>query len=291
MYAKGMSVRDIQTHVQELYGAEISPSMISNITDKVHSLVTEWQARPLDSVYSVIFFDAIHYKVREDGVVKTKACYTVLGITTSGMKQILGIWVGEAEGAKYWLGVITELQNRGVKDILIACMDGLKGLPEAILSVFPKTDIQLCVIHMIRNSVKYIPHHSYKPFLEELKTVYRALTEDQARENLAKLEASWGKKYPLAIKPWLSNWDNVKTFFRFPAPIRQLIYTTNAVEAVHRQFRKVTKTRGAFPSDDALKKLLFLAIRDTTKKWTMCHRFWREIVTHLAIAYGDRFEV
>lgn len=288
MYAKGMTVRDIQTHVQDLYGTELSPALISNITEKVMELATEWQSRPLQNVYSIIFFDAIHYKVKENGKVVSKASYTCLGIDLEGKKSVLGIWIGEAEGAKFWLKVCTELQNRGVKDILIACIDGLKGLPDAIKMIFPKVEVQLCIIHMIRNSIKYIPHNHSKEFMVDLKEVYRAPTEELAYQNLEKLQGKWELKYALAVRPWVIHWDNIKTFFAFPEQIRTLIYTTNAVESVHRQLRKVTKNKAVFPTDESLVKMLFLAIRDVSKKWTMPLHGWKTIISHLSIAYGDR---
>lgn len=288
MYAKGMTTRDIQTHIQELYGFEISPAMISNITDKVIEVATDWQARSLQPVYPIIFFDAIHYKVKEGGKIVSKAAYTCLGIDNDGKKDVLGLWIGEAEGAKFWLKVCTELSNRGIKDILIACVDGLKGLPDAIRSVFPDVKIQLCVIHMIRNSIKYIPTKYSKEYVVDLKTIYGATTRELAELNLQKLKEKWDDRYPLAVKPWIANWENLSTFFEFSAPIRRIIYTTNAVESLHRQFRKVTKNKAVFPTDDALFKMLFLAVRDITKKWCMPHREWKTVISHLALAYGER---
>ncbi len=291
MYAKGMTVRDIQTHVQELYGADLSPSLISNITDKVVELAVDWQGRPLQKIYPIIFFDAIHYKVKENGRIMSKASYTCLGIDLEGKKDVLGIWVGEAEGAKFWLKVCTELQNRGVKDVFIACIDGLKGLPDAIKMVFPKIEIQLCIIHMIRNSIKYIPHNSSKEFMADLKNIYKASTEEIAYQNLEKLQKKWEDRYTLAVRPWLVHWENIKTFFAFPEQIRSLIYTTNAVESVHRQLRKVTKNKAVFPTDESLVKMLFLAIRDISKKWTMPIQEWKTIISHLSIVYGDRLDL
>lgn len=288
MYAKGMTVRDIQSHVLELYGADLSPALISNITEKVMETATEWQSRPLQSVYPIIFFDAIHYKVKENGKVVSKASYTCLGIDLEGKKDVLGIWIGDAEGATFWLKVCTELQNRGVKDVLIACIDGLKALPDAIRMVFPGVEIQLCIIHLIRNSIKYVPHNHSKEFMTDLKEVYKASTEEIAYQNLEKLQKKWEPKYALAVRPWLVHWDNIKTFFAFPEQIRLLIYTTNAVESVHRQLRKVTKNKAVFPTDESLVKMLFLAIRDVSKKWTMPIPGWKTIVSHLSIAYGDR---
>jgi putative transposase len=288
MYAKGMTTRDIQSHIQDIYGIEISPTMVSNITNKVVDVATEWQARPLSSIYPIIFFDAIHYKVKEDGKVISKAAYTCLGIDWEGKKDILGLWIGESEGAKFWLRICTELQNRGIADIFIACIDGLKGLPEAIQSVFPQVQIQLCIVHMIRNSIKYIPHKYLKEFIFDLKTIYGAVTEATAKNNLGKLQEKWEGRYPLAVKPWIVHWENVRTFFQFPDSIRKLIYTTNAVEALHRQFRKVTKNKAVFPSDDALFKMLFLAARDISKKWTLPLQDWKNMISQLSVFFGDR---
>lgn len=288
LYAKGMTTRDIQAHVQELYGFEMSPTMISNITEKVIEVATDWQARPLQSVYPIVFFDAIHFKVKDGGKVVSKAAYTCLGIDTEGKKDILGLWIGESEGAKFWLKVCSELHNRGVKDILIACIDGLKALPDSIRAVFPDVKIQLCVIHMIRNSIKYIPTKCAKEFMGDLKDIYGATTIELAEQNLEKLRGKWNDKYPLAVKPWITHWDNIRTFFEFSAPIRRIIYTTNAVESLHRQFRKVTKNKAVFPTDDSLFKMLFLAARDVSKKWTMPIREWKTVISHLALTYGDR---
>ena len=232
MYAKGMTVRDIQSHIQELYGLDVSATLISNITDKIVHIATEWQNRPLEAMYPIVFFDAIHYKVRDESKkVTSKAAYTCLGVEVSGRKDLLGLWVGEAEGANFWLSVLTELKNRGIQDILVACIDGLKGFPEAINTVFPKTEIQLCVIHQIRNTLKYIASKDQKEFMKQLKPVYSAPTEESALENLKMLEENWSKKYSLALKSWKQNWNNLATFFKYPEEIRTVIYTTNAVEA------------------------------------------------------------
>jgi putative transposase len=290
MYAKGMSTRDIQTHVQEIYGAEISATSISNITEKVLEVAKEWQSRPLHKVYPIVYFDAIHYKVREDGKVVMKAAYTCLGIDLDGKKDVLGIWIGESEGAKFWLRVFTELKNRGVYDIFIACVDGLKGMPEAINVVFPCAEIQLCIIHMIRNSFKYVSYKHSKEFVNDLKLIYRAETEERAEENLIKLQEKWEKKYPLAVKPWINHWENVKTFFKFPEEIRTIIYTTNAVESLHRQFRKVTKNRSVFPTDASLFKLLYLAVAGLSEKWTMPLQGWKTALSQFSILYGDRLQ-
>ena len=288
MYAKGMSTRDIQSHMQELYGMEMSPAMISNITEKVVEVAIDWQARTLQCVYPVVFFDAIHYKVKENGKIVSKAAYTCLGIDNEGKKDVLGIWIGESEGAKFWLKVCTELQNRGVKDILIACIDGLKALPDVIRAVFPEVKIQLCVIHMIRNSIKYIPTKHSKEFIGDLKGIYGATTLELAEQNLERLKEKWHASYPLATKPWITHWENIKTFFEFSLPVRRLIYTTNAVEALHRQFRKVTKNKTIFPTDEALFKMLFLAIRDISKKWTLPIREWKTAISQLALSYEER---
>jgi transposase-like protein len=289
MYAKGMTTRDIQSHVQEFYGLDVSPSLISQITDKIIDLAKEWHNRPLESLYPIVFFDAIHYKVTNDSRVVNKAAYTCLAIDITGRKDLLGLWVNESEGANFWLNILTELKNRGVNDIAIACVDGLKGFPEAINSVFPKTEIQLCIIHLIRNTLKYVSYKDQKTFMKELRQVYSAPTEEAALIALDKLEENWGKKYALSIKTWRNNWVHASTFFKYPLEIRKIIYTTNAVEAVHRQFRKVTKAKSIFPNDDALKKMLFLAYRDLSKKWTMQVQNWSIALSHLSIIFEERF--
>ncbi len=291
MYARGMTTRDIQAHMQELYGLDMSPAMISNITEKVMDIANEWQSRSLQSIYTIVYFDAIHYKVKEGSKVVSKAAYTCLAIDREGKKEILGLWIGEAEGAKFWLKVCTELKNRGVQDILIACIDGLKGLPDAIKAVFPEVNIQLCIIHMIRNSIKYIPTKYSKEFIKDLKAIYTAPTMDVGYQNLEQLQAKWEHHYPLAVKPWVVHWENVKTFFSFPETIRRITYTTNAVESLHRQFRKVTKNKGVFPTDESLMKMLFLAGRDVSKKWTMPNREWKTVISYLSIAFGERLEL
>ena len=290
MYAKGMTVRDIQSHVQEFYGLEVSASLIAQITDKIIDLAKEWHNRPLENLYPIVFFDAIHYKVPSEERVTNKAAYTCLSLNIDGRKDLLGLWVSEAEGANFWLTVLTELKNRGVQDILIACVDGLKGFPEAINTVFPKTEIQLCIIHLIRNTLKYIASNDQKMFMQELRQAYSALTEEAALIALDKLEETWAKKYLLAIKTWRNNWTHASTFFKYPTEIRKIIYTTNAVEAVHRQFRKVTKSKSIFPNDDALKKMLFLSNRDLSKKWTMQASNWALVLSHLSVTFNERLE-
>jgi transposase-like protein len=288
MYGKGMTTRDIQNHVKDMYGAEISPAMVSMITDKVETLVIEWQNRPLQAVYPIVYFDAIHYKVRDNGKVINKASYTCFGIDIEGRKDILGMWIGEHEGARHWLTVLNELKSRGAKDVLIACVDGLKGLPEALETVFPQVNVQLCVVHMIRNSLKYVGSKNQKAFLVDLKKVYQAASEPAAKMALDDLYEKWGEIYPLAVNPWINRWDQASHYFQYPPELRRMIYTTNAVEALHRQFRKVTKNRAVMPNDDALLKLLFLAGRDIQKKWTMPVSNWSLIITQLHIIFKER---
>ena len=289
MYAKGMTTRDIQSHIEEIYGLQISPTLVSNITEKIISIANQWQSRPLEPLYPIVFFDAIHYKVKDEGKVVSKAAYTCLGIDVNGNKDLLGFWIGESEGANFWLSVITELKNRGVEDILIACIDGLKGFPDAINSVFPNTEIQLCLIHVMRNTLRFISQKDYKEITKDLKQVYAAPTELAGLSQLDLAEEKWSKKYPLPFKSWRQNWNNIATFFKYPDEIRKVIYTTNAVEALHRQFRKVTKSKSLFPNDDALKKMLFLAYRDISKKWTMPIRNWPFIISNLSIVFNERF--
>jgi transposase-like protein len=291
MYAKGMTTRDIQSHLYEIYGTEVSPSYISLATEKIMQIAKEWQNRVLDDVYPIVFLDAIHYKVRQDGKVITKASYTCLGIKMDGTKEILGLWIGESEGASYWLRILNELKNRGVKDILIACVDGLKGFPEAIATVFPETQIQLCIIHMIRNTTKYIVSKRRKEFCTDLKPIYKAPTEAIAKGELEELENKWGKQYPLAVKPWRAHWEYISTFFQYPEEIRKIIYTTNAVESVHSQLRKVTKNRGSFPNDESLVKMLFLAIRDVSKKWTKSIPNWALTISQFSIIFEGRLNL
>ena len=289
MYAKGMSTRDIQSHVEEIYGIEISPTMVSNITDKILDTVKQWQNRPLEKLYPIVFFDAIHYKVRDDGKVLTKAAYTCLAIDPEGRKDLLGLWVGQSEGAHFWLNIMTELKNRGVEDILIACVDGLKGFPETINTVFPKTAVQLCIIHMVRNTLKRISFKERKLFMDCLKKVYTAPTEEAALMEMDNLEANWGKRYSGAIKIWRDNWSNAMTYMAYPKELRTIIYTTNAVEALHRQFRKITKAKSLFPNDESLRKILYLAYMGTAKKWTITMHKWQVALNHLTIIFEDRF--
>jgi putative transposase len=290
LYARGVSTRDIQAHLHQLYGLDVSPTLISNITDKLLPMIKEWQSRPLQSVYTVVFLDAIHYKVKQDGQVVNKAAYMVVGIDLEGQKDVLGIWIGENESAKFWLSVLNELKSRGVEDILITCVDNLKGFSEAIAACYPKSDIQKCVVHQIRNSLKYVSYKDYKPVTAALKPIYKASTEDAALEELDKFEETWGSKYPLVIRSWRSNWDELATFFRYPPEMRRLIYTTNLIEGYHRQLRKVTKGKSIFPTDDSLTKMLYLATMEVTKRWTMRVQNWGQILSQLMIYFPDRIE-
>jgi len=292
MYAKGVSTRDIQDMLDELYGISVSPTTISKITDKIWHLVEEWQNRPLEPVYAIVYLDAIHIKLRRDGKVQNTAVYNVLGVDLEGNRDILGHWIGDGgEGANFWLSVISDLQSRGVEDIFIASIDGLSGFSDAIHSVFPKTQVQRCIIHQIRASLKYVPWTDKKAFTKDLKTVYQAATREEAEANLLKLEETWGSKYQAAVKSWQNNWDELATFFAFPAEIRRLIYTTNSVEGYHRQLRKIIKNKSSFPTPESARKLLYLANVDITKKWTNAIRNWPLILNQLAIRFEDRWPV
>jgi putative transposase len=292
MYAKGMSTRDIQDMLTELYGIDVSPETISAITDKVWPLVEAWQNRPLAPVYAILYLDAIHIKLKREGKIDNVAVYNVLGYGLDGHREILGHWIGDgAEGANFWLSVITDLQNRGVQDVFIAAIDGLTGFKDAIQSVFPKTQVQRCVIHQIRQSLKYVVWKDRKAFVADLKTVYQAATREKAEANLLQLEQTWGSKYGAAVRSWQNNWDDLATFFEFPKQIRRLIYTTNSVEGYHRQLRKVIKTKGSFPTEQSVRKLLYLATLNITKKWTVPIQNWPLILNQLAIRFEDRMPV
>jgi len=292
MYAKGMSVRDIQETLRELYGVEVSPTTLSAITDKVWGLVEEWQNRALANVYPIVYLDAIHIKLRHEGKVENIAVYTVLGVDVEGHRDILGHWVGNGgESSNFWLSVITDLQTRGVQDIFIACMDGLSGFKEAVLAVFPQTQIQRCIIHQIRNSLKYVTWNDRKAFMVDLKQVYQAATRESAEANLLQLSEKWSDKYAVAVRSWQNNWEDLVTFFAYPAEIRRLIYTTNSVEGYHRQLRKVTKAKSIFPTPEAARKLLFLANRDILKKWTMPIPHWPLILNQLVIRFEGRLAI
>ena len=288
LYGSGMSFRYISSHIENIYGSEISHRLLSQITDRVIPEVQAWQKRALDTIYPIVFFDAMHFKVKKEGSVKHKALYNVLAITAEGKKEVLGMYVAESEGAKLWLQILTDLQNRGIKDILIACIDNLKGFPEAIKTIFPKTEIQVCIIHQIRNSLRYVASKDTKEFLNDLKEVYKAPNKDAAEEALINLSEKWGAKYPMVIKSWEVNWENLNAYFDYTAEIRKLIYTTNPVEGLHRQIRKVNKTKGAFPSDMSLLKLAYLVIRRISKKWSNPISHWGLTAQQLAIKFGSR---
>ena len=290
LFALGNSYSQIADHIEDMYGVHFSKPAITTITDKLIPKLEEWRKRPLNSIYPFIYLDAIHYKVREEGTYVSKAFYTVLGVNLEGKKEILGLYLNESEGAKFWLQVLTDLQNRGVEDILIASIDGLKGFPEAINSVFPNTEIQLCIVHQIRNSLKYVGSKYQKQFANELKKVYQAFTKEEAEFELNKLEEKWGKKYPIVFESWRNKWDNLSNYFKYAEPIRKVIYTTNIIESVHRQFRTLTKTKGAFPNDNSLLKLLFAGIQNAEKKWTMPIRNWSLTISQLNIHFKERLK-
>lgn len=288
MYARGMSVRDIQAHLAEIYGTEISPDLISRVTDAVVDEIQAWQARPLDAVWPIVFLDALVIKVRDQGVVQNKSAYIALGVGVDGHKEVLGIWLETTEGAKFWLKVISELKNRGIQDILIACCDGLKGFPQAIEAVFPKTIVQTCIVHMIRNSMRFVGWAQRKAVCAELRNVYSAPTEQAGLAELDAFEAKYAQRYPAIAASWRGNWERVRPFFDFPPDLRRLIYTTNAIESLNYQLRKVTKAKGHFPNDEAAIKLLYLALRNAEKKWTMVPRFWNSALNQLAIYFPGR---
>jgi transposase-like protein len=288
MYARGMTVRDIQSHLEEIYGASISAQTISNITDRILPMIEEWRNRPLKEVYPIAYIDGQRYKVRSDGKVKDKTVYGVMGIDLEGMKDLLGLWIGETESSRYWLQVLTELKNRGVRDILIVTSDDLPGIEDAIKAVYPEAEYQGCVVHVIRNSLKYVSYKDKKAFSKVMKSVYQAATEEAALMALEELREQWVDKYPLAVGVWERNWDRIRTMFRFTEEIRRLIYTTNPIESFHRQLRKVTKNRSLFPTDTSVLKLLYLATQKILKKWTMKLKHWDRILAQLSIHFGER---
>lgn len=291
LFAIGTSYKDIAAHLLDMYGVDISTATISAVTDKLVPLVTEWRNRPLESIYPIIFLDAMFFKARENGKVVTKAVYNILGINQEGIKDILGFYVAESEGANFWCGVLSDLQARGVKDILIACIDGLKGFPEAIQSIFPKTEIQLCVVHQIRNSIKYVVSKEQKPFMVDLKKVYQADTKELAELHFLELEEKWGKRYPAVIKSWTNNWDNLTNYFKYTKDIRKIIYTTNPIEGFHRQVRKFTKTKGAFTSENALFKLIFCACNKIKERWNQPLHNWALTIGQLGLHFEGRLEL
>ena len=288
MYAKGMTTSDIETHIRDIYGLQISDTTISRITDKILPIAKEWQQRPLEPIYAVVFLDAIHYHVRSEGQIVKKAVYIAIGVNLDGKKDVLGMWVGENESAKYWASVLNGLRNRGVEDIFIACTDNLTGFDAAIEAVFPQTEIQNCIIHQLRNSSKYVSYKDIKALMADLKAVYAAVDEGSALDALDIFAETWDKKYPKISKSWRENWANLSTYFKYPVEVRRLIYTTNTIEGFNRQLRKVTKSKAVFPTDDSLLKMLYLAMIDITKKWTGRRQDWGTIHAQLSIYFNDR---
>jgi len=288
LYARGMTVREIQGHLKDLYGTEVSPELISDVTDSVWEDVRSWQSRPLEEVYPIVYLDAIFLKIRDNGTIKNKAIYLALGITLEGEKDLLGLWVCASEGAKFWLNVLTELKNRGMKDIFIVCVDGLKGLPEAIEVVFPQTQVQLCIVHLVRHSLTYVSWKDRKEVARDLKPIYQAATVEEAEAQLEAFEKKWEEKYPSISRSWRSNWANIIPFFAYPPEIRKVIYTTNAIESMNRSLRKIIKNRGAFPNDEAAIKLLYLAIGHIARRWTRPIVDWKAALNRFAILFGDR---
>jgi putative transposase len=287
MYARGMSTREIQGHLEEMYGIEVSPALISNVTEEVMEEVKIWQGRPLEQVYPIVYLDALVVKVRDNGHIQNKAIHVVLGVNLEGQKEVLGLWVAQNEGAKFWLQVLTELQNRGVKDIFIACVDGLKGFPEAIEAVYPRTEVQMCIVHLVRASLNYVPWKDRKQVAGDLQSIYRAATAAQAQEHLEELERNW-KQYRSIGQMWRRNWERIIPLFNYPPEIRRAIYTTNAVEALNRSLRKIIKTRGAFPNEESALKLLFLTLNRAAKKWTMPIHHWKEALNYFTILWPER---
>ena len=291
LYGLGTSYGDISSHLQDIYGVDVSPATISAVTDKLLPQITEWRNRPLESLYSIVFLDAMFFKAKQENKVVTKVIYNIMGITRSGHKEILGFYACESEGSHFWLGVLNDLKARGVEDILIACIDGLKGFPEAIQAAFPHTEVQLCIVHQIRNSIKHVASKNQKSFMKDLKMVYQAETKDLAEYNLLQLDEKWGKQYPMVIKSWQTNWDNLTTYFKYSSDVRRLIYTTNPIEGFHRQVRKYTKTKGAFTSENALFKLIFCAINNIIAKWNQPLPNWALTISQLDIYFPNRLNI
>lgn len=291
LYGLGMSYQDISAHLQEMYGVEVSPALMSKITDKLLPVITEWRSRPLESIYTIVFLDAMFFKSREDGKVVTKVIYNILGVNQYGHKDILGFYVAESEGAHFWLGVLNDLKARGVIDIFIACVDGLNGFPDAIAATFPKTEVQLCIVHQIRHSLKYVASKDQKEFMVDLKLVYRATTKDLAEKNLLELDEKWGKKYPMVLRSWQTKWEPLSTYFKYDPQIRRLIYTTNVIEGFHRQVRKFTKSKGSFTSENALAKLIYSAYQRIQAKWNQPLHNWALTVSQLDIYFEGRLKI
>ena len=288
MYARGMTVREIQGHLEDIYAVEVSPDLISSVTDSVLEEVKAWQNRTLDAVYPIVFMDALRVKIRDSGHVINKAVYMALGVNLDGHKEVLGLWVAKEEGAKFWLKVVTELKNRGVKDMFIACVDGLKGFPEAIESVYPETQVQLCIVHMVRNSLRFVPWKDKKAVVADLKTIYTATNAEVAKESLNAFRTKWDEKYPTIADSWERNWEGLVPFLSYPDYIRKAIYTTNAIESLNRSLRKISKNRGSFPNDESALKLLYLALRNISKKWTMPIRLWKQALNQFVILFPGR---
>lgn len=291
LYARGASYGDIRDHLSEMYDLDVSPATISRVTDKILPLIQEWRSRPLERVYPFVWLDAIHYKVRHEGRVVNRAVYCIIGLNQDGYKELLGMYIGENEGAKFWLQVLTDLQNRGVEDIFIASIDNLQGFAEAIESIFPQAEVQLCVVHQIRNSQKYLSYKDVKPFMKDLQGVYRATTKEQAERSLEQLATNWGQRYPKVIESWRKNWPRLSHYFQYVKEIRRIMYTTNIIEGFHRQLRAVTKTKGAFQSEDALMKLLFLVQENITAKWNKPVHNWNQTLAQLSIIFGERLKL
>lgn len=288
LYAKGVSTREIQDHLVNLYGIEVSPTLVSNVTNKILPMIKEWQNRPLQSVYAIVFLDAIHYKVRYEGLIQNKAAYMVIGVDLDGNKDVLGIWIGESESSKFWLSVLNELKNRGVMDILIASVDNLSGFSEAIAACFPDTEIQKCIVHQVRNSVRYVSYKDLKKVTIDLKPIYQACSEEVGRQRLQAFNEKWGARYPLIVRSWESNWAELSTFYKYPPELRKIIYTTNMIESYHRQLRKVTKGKSIFPNDEALLKSLYMATQDVLRKWTGRIQNWGQILLQLSVFFPER---
>jgi transposase-like protein len=289
MYAKGLSTRQISEHIEDIYGFEVSESFVSDVTDKLLPQIEEWQQRPLDDIYPVVLIDAVHYSVKTDGIVKKLAAYVALGIDMEGRKDVLGLYVGTNESSKYWLNILNELKNRGVKDILIICADGLSGMKEAITAAFPKTEYQRCIVHQVRNTLRYVGEKNKKEMAKDLKTIYHAPSEETARAKLSEVTKKWEKNYPNALKSWNKNWDVISPIFKFSSTVRKVIYTTNAVESLNSTYRRLNRSRSVFPNETALLKALYLATMEATKKWTMPLRDWGKVLGELEIMYEDRF--
>lgn len=288
LYARGMTTRDIQAHLKEIYQVDVSPELISTVTDSIVEDVKEWQSQPVNAIYPIVYFDALVVKIRDEGHIRNKSVYLAIGINLEGIKEVLGIWIEQTEGAKFWLKIVAELKNRGLQEIFIACVDGLKGFPEAIESVYPKAEIQLCIVHMVRNSLKYVSWKERKEVASDLRAIYKSYTANEAELKLDEFEDKWNKRYPIISKSWRNNWDRITPFFAYPNEIRKIIYTTNAIESLNGTVRKVIKNRGSFPNDQAAKKLIYLALKNASKKWTKPVQNWKSALNQFAIVFENR---